>query len=121
MLGNPPPRTARFTAMPGWGSANRAGPTGIKGEARMAMVTAMAAPATEISAIVVMDVANSWRFDMPIERRASYSLESKAIRRTSAWPMIRRAAAPSSPPKTSARWLEVRSLVVPGCSGLLDP
>ena len=45
MTAKPAPRMARLTSIPGLGSASRAGPIGISGDAAMATPTAMAPPA----------------------------------------------------------------------------
>ena len=46
MAANPAPRMARLTSTPGCGSASRAGPIGISGDAAMATARATMAPVT---------------------------------------------------------------------------
>src|SRR5213083_2293726 len=55
MTANPAPRMARLTSTPGLGSAARAGPMGISGDAAIATTTAAAAPAVVMIAPLASD------------------------------------------------------------------
>ena len=58
MRTKPPRSTTRFTEIPRFGSASRAGPIGISGEASTAPTTAITAPAIATTATRVIAVAN---------------------------------------------------------------
>ena len=105
MAASPAPRTARLTSIPGSGSAWRAGPIGVSGEAATATATAMMPPATVTAAIRARDTATSLARVIPRARRIGYSAASRMSWRLSSWPMmasvIRPASAANSPSATA--------------------
>ena len=79
---------ARLTSTPGLGSADRAGPMGISGDAAIATTTATAAPAVVTTATLASDSAASRDRLMPRPRRIGNSAESRASWRLSSCPMM---------------------------------
>ena len=86
MATKPAPRMARLTSIPGLGSASRADPIGISGDAAMATATAITAPATVTAATRTMDRATSRPRVMPRTRRIGNSAASMISWRLSSWP-----------------------------------
>jgi hypothetical protein len=99
MTAKPAPRIARSTSIPGLGSARRAGPIGMSGEAATATATAMAPPATVTAAIRTRDRATSRARVMPRARRMGNSAASRISWRLSSWPMMASAMRPASAAK----------------------
>ena len=92
----PGARMARFTSTPGSGSASRAGPIGISGDAAMATATAMTPPARVTMASLASDSATRLARVAPIARSTGNSAESRASCRLSSWPMTASAMRPAS-------------------------
>ena len=59
MAAAPAASTPAFTLTPGCGSASRAGPIGVSGEAAMAIATAPRVPATAAAAVSATLAVNS--------------------------------------------------------------
>ena len=87
---------ARLTSTPGCGSASRAGPIGISGDAAMATATAMTPPARVTTARRARDSATRLPRVAPIARSTGNSAESRASCRLSSWPMTASAIRPAS-------------------------
>ncbi len=85
----PSSRTTPSTARPGSGSARRATPIGISGDAATATTTAISAPTTLVTAARSIVVPNSCTRVTPSARSASLSTASRKVRRENAWPMTR--------------------------------
>ena len=83
MAATPAPRIARFTSTPGSGSASRAGPIGMSGDAAIAMATAMIAPVTVTTASRVSERPISASRRTPSARRMGNSAASSASCRLS--------------------------------------
>ena len=84
--------------MPGAGSASRAGPIGINGEAAMATPTARTAPARVTAATRARDNPARLARVMPSARRIGNSTESSTSWRASSWPIT---TSPISPARTA--------------------
>ena len=102
MAANPAPRIARLTSTPGCGSASRAGPIGISGDAAMATATATMAPVTVTIPSRASDRVTSAARFTPSARRMGNSAASSASWRLSSWPMTASAISPASPAKTAS-------------------
>ena len=102
MATRPAPRMARLTSMPGAGSASRAGPIGISGEAAMATPTATTAPATVTAASRASDSAARLPRVMPRARRIGNSVESRTSWRASSWPITASAISPARAANTAS-------------------
>ena len=102
MAANPAPRMARLTSTPGCGSASRAGPIGISGDAAMATATATMAPVTVTIPSRASDRVTSAARFTPSARRMGNSAASSASWRLSSWPMTASAISPASPAKTAS-------------------
>ena len=104
---------ARLTSTPGLGSANRAGPIGISGDAATAMATATAAPAVVTIATLARDSTARPDRPMPSARSTGNSAESRTSWRLSSCPMMASAIRPTSAAKIAsaaasgriARWV----------------
>ena len=86
MTTNPMPRIGTLTSIPGLGSANRAGPMGISGDAAMAIATATTAPAVVTRATLARDSTARPDRLMPRARRIGNSAESRMSWRFSSCP-----------------------------------
>ena len=84
----PAARMPAFTLTPGSGSASRAAPIGVSGEAAMAIATAPRAPATVAAAVSAMLAANSWRRVMPSAASVPLSWAAVSIVLAATWPMM---------------------------------
>ena len=109
MTTNPAPRTGRLTSIPGSGSANRACPMGISGDAATATATATTAPAVVTSATLARDSTTRRDRPMPRARRIGNSAESRTSWRSSSCPMTASAISPASAAKiaraTASGWM----------------
>jgi len=109
----PAASTPAFTLTPGCGSASRAGPIGVSGDAAMAITTAPMAPPTVAAAISAMLAANSWRRVMPSAARVPLSWAAAASVRTATWPTMSSAVSASASANSAratacgriARWM----------------
>jgi hypothetical protein len=88
--------------MPGCGSASRAGPIGISGDAATAMATATSAPVTVTIASLASDRMMSAARSTPSTRRMGNSAASSASCLASSWPMTASAISAASPAKTAS-------------------
>ena len=88
MAANPTARTGTLTATPGSGSASRAGPIGISGDAATAMTHAPAAPAAEAAVTSARPAAISWRRVMPRAASVPLSWAAASSVRVATWPTI---------------------------------
>ena len=84
----PAASTPAFTLTPGSGSASRAGPIGVSGEAAIAIATAPRAPATVAAAVSAMLAANSWRRVMPSAARVPLSWAAVSSVLAATWPTM---------------------------------
>ena len=87
---------AQFTLNPGWGSATRAGPMGIKGEARATAATASVVPAMATTPTSASPRATSWLRSMPSARRVGFSVAATNSCRDTIWPITMRAVTAAS-------------------------
>ena len=99
MTAKPMASTATSACTPGSGSASRAAPIGISGEAATATATARIAPATVTRASRAADRASRLRRVMPNARRIGNSAESSASWRASSWPSTASEITPASAAK----------------------
>ena len=95
----PAPSTARLTSMPGLGSASRAGPIGISGEAAMAIPVPSRPPARVTRPTQSSDAAASVPRLAPSARRIGYSAASMLTWRLSSWARMTSAMSAASPAK----------------------
>jgi hypothetical protein len=86
---------ATLTAMPGVGSASRAGPIGVSGEAAIAAPTARQAPRTVTAPALASDSAASRDRVIPRARRIGNSAASMITWRPSNCPMTIRVMIPA--------------------------
>ena len=109
MITNPAARIGTLTSIPGAGSANRAGPMGISGDAAMAITTAAAAPAVVTTATLARDSTTRPDRLMPRARRIGNSAESRTSWRFSSCPTTASAISPASAAKiaraTASGWM----------------
>ncbi len=82
----PAPSTATLTSTPGAGSASRAGPMGISGDAATAPATARMLPATLTQASRASEMAIRPGRVVPRARSTGKSAESSTSCRASSWP-----------------------------------
>jgi hypothetical protein len=117
MTAKPALSRATLTSTPGSGSASRAEPIGMSGEATIAIATATAAPATVTSASLAMASASRLPLVMPTARRIGNSAESSASCLASSWPRTASEISPASPANIAratacglmARWVAAPS------------
>ena len=88
MAANPTARTGTLTATPGSGSASRAGPIGVSGDAATAMTHAPAAPAAAAAVTSARPAAISWRRVMPRAASVPLSWAAASSVRVATWPTI---------------------------------
>jgi len=91
-----------LTSTPGSGSASRAEPIGISGEAAIAIATATAAAATVTTASRAMASASKLPLVMPTARRIGNSAASSASCLASSWPRTASEISPASPANTAS-------------------
>ena len=91
----PTPRMARFTSIPGLGSATRAGPIGINGDAAMATATATSAPKRVTIPTRRSDNTTRSRRLIPRALKTGCSLESRRTWRPMSWDMTASAISPA--------------------------
>jgi hypothetical protein len=84
----PAASTPVFTLTPGCGSASRAAPIGVSGDAAIAIATAPMAPARAATATSRALAANSWRRVMPSAARVPLSAAVASTIRTAVWPTM---------------------------------
>ena len=102
-----------LTSIPGPGSARRAAPMGMSGEAAIAMPTAIRPPAPSPRPCAPGISATSRARVMPRARKTGNSAESRMSWRLSSWTMTARAMSPASPANSAsaaacgrmARWV----------------
>ena len=112
-MANPAARTARLTSTPGAGSARRAAPIGMSGEAAMAMPTATSPPAPVITAVRTRDSVTRAPRVMPRARKTGNSAASRVSWRLSNCTMTASAMSPARPANSAsatasgrmARWV----------------
>ena len=88
MAAAPAARMPAFTLTPGCGSASRAGPIGVSGEAATAIATAPRAPATAAAAVSATLAVNSWRRVMPSAARVPLSCAAVCSVLAATWPTM---------------------------------
>ncbi len=86
-----------LTSIPGLGSARRAAPIGMSGEAAMATPTAMRPPALVTTAVRARVNVTSRARVMPRARKTGNSTASRVSWRLSSWAMTAKAMNPASP------------------------
>jgi hypothetical protein len=86
MTASPVARMARLTSTPGLGSASRAGPMGISGDAAIAMATAKPAPEPVTAPALARNSAASLALVIPRAPRMGNSAESRMGWRPMSWP-----------------------------------
>ncbi len=112
------PRIVRLTSIPGLGSAKRAAPMGISGDAATATATATTPPATVTRATLARDSTARRGRVMPRARRIGNSAESRTSWRFSSCPTTASAIRPAIAAKIAratasgwmARWAAVYSV-----------
>ena len=92
----PAASTPALTLTPGCGSASRAGPMGVSGDAAIAIATAPIAPAIVAAAVSAMLAANSWRRVMPRAASVPLSWVAASKMRAATWPTTSSAVSASA-------------------------